>query len=68
MLPEPKSGKLDGLIIGRGNWLLVKKKSRERLILLDALKVAFFQKVQFVFEISKFPKKDNPKNYPELEI
>ena len=30
---------------------------------LQLLKVAFFQKVWFVFQISKFPK-----NYPELEI
>ena len=32
------------------------------------VKGGFFQKVQFVFQISKFPKKDIPKNYPELEI
>ena len=31
------------------------------------LKVAFFQKVGFVFQISK-SKKNIPKNYPELEI
>ena len=28
----------------------------------------FFQKVQFVFQISQSPKKNIPKNYPELEI
>ena len=32
------------------------------------LKVAFFQKVRFVFQISKSQKKNIPKNYPELEI
>ena len=31
-------------------------------------KGGFFQKVQFVFQISKSPKKNIPKNYPELEI
>ena len=34
----------------------------------DILKVAFFQKVRFVFQISQSPKKIIPKNYPELEI
>ena len=32
------------------------------------LKVGFFQKVRFVFQISKSPNKNIPKNYPELEI
>ena len=32
------------------------------------VKVAFFQKVWFVFQISKSPEKYIPKNYPELEI
>ena len=32
------------------------------------LKVAFIQKVGFVFYISKSPKQNIPKNYPELEI
>ena len=32
------------------------------------LKVAFFQKVRFVFQISKSQKTNIPKNYPELEI
>ena len=32
------------------------------------LKVAFFQKLRFVFQISKSQKKNIPKNYPELEI
>ena len=32
------------------------------------VKVAFFQKVRFVFQISQSPKKIIPKNYPELEI
>ena len=32
------------------------------------LKVAFFQKVRCVFQISKSPKKNIPKNYPGLEI
>ena len=32
------------------------------------LKVAFFQKVQFIFQIFQSPKKNIPKNYPELEI
>ena len=32
------------------------------------LKVAFFQKVRGVFQISKSPKENIPKNYPELEI
>ena len=32
------------------------------------LKVAFFQKVQCIFKISKYPKNNIPKNYPELEI
>ena len=31
------------------------------------LKVSFFQKVRFVFQISQSPKKIIPKNYPELE-
>ena len=35
---------------------------------MHILKVAFFQKVQFVFRISKSQKKNIPKNYPELEI
>ena len=34
----------------------------------NQLKVAFFQKVRFVFQISKSLKKNIPKNYPELEI
>ena len=32
------------------------------------LKVASLQKVRLVFQISKSPKKNFPKNYPELEI
>ena len=28
----------------------------------------FFQKVRFVFQISKYPKKITPNHYPELEI
>ena len=32
------------------------------------VKMAFFQKVRCVFQISKSPKKYIPKNYPELEI
>ena len=32
------------------------------------LKVAFFQKERFVFQISQSPKTIIPKNYPELEI
>ena len=32
------------------------------------LKVAFFQKVRFAFQISKSPKKITPNHYPELEI
>ena len=32
------------------------------------LKVAFFQKVRFVFQISKSQKENIPKSYPELEI
>ena len=39
-----------------------------RIILLTFLKVFFFQKVKFVFQISQSPKKIIPKNYPELEI
>ena len=31
-------------------------------------KGGFFQKVRFVFQISKSQKKNIPKNYPELEI
>ena len=30
--------------------------------------MAYFQKVRFVFQISKSPEKNIPKNYPELEI
>ena len=30
--------------------------------------MAFFQRVQFVFQISQSSKKKIPKNYPELEI
>ena len=37
-------------------------------LLLPYIKVAFFQKVRCVFQISKSPKKYIPKNYPELEI
>ena len=32
------------------------------------LKVAFFQKVRFVFPNLQISKKNIPKNYPELEI
>ena len=32
------------------------------------LNVASFQKVRFSFQVSKFPPKNIPKNYPELEI
>ena len=35
---------------------------------LAQVKVAFFQKVRFVFQISQSPQKIIPKNYPELEI
>ena len=35
---------------------------------LSCLKVAFFQKVRFIFQISQSPKKVIPKDYPELEI
>ena len=35
---------------------------------LLVLKVASFQKVRLVFQISKSQKKYIPKNYPELEI
>ena len=35
---------------------------------MSLLKVFFFQKVRFVFQISKSPKNIIPKNYPELEI
>ena len=31
-------------------------------------KGGFFQKVQFVFQISKSPKINIPKNYPEIKI
>ena len=34
----------------------------------NVLKVAFSQKVRFIFQISKSPKKNIPKNYPDLEI
>jgi hypothetical protein len=37
------------------------------LVNVIGLKVAFFQKVRFVFQISKSPEKNIPKNYPELE-
>ena len=33
-----------------------------------SLKVAFFQKVKLIFQISKSPKKNIPKDYPEFEI
>ena len=33
-----------------------------------SVKVPFFQKVRFVFQISQSPKNIIPKNYPELEI
>ena len=43
-----------------------------RLLLMSKtsaiLKMAFFQKVRFVFQISKSKKKIFQKNYPELEI
>ena len=32
------------------------------------LKVASFQKIRFIFKISKSPKKNIPKNYPELVL
>ena len=38
------------------------------LPVLLQLKVPFFQKVRFFFQISQSPKKVIPKNYPELEI
>ena len=31
-------------------------------------KGGFFQRVRFVFQISQSPKRNIPKNYPELEI
>ena len=34
----------------------------------EDVKGGFFQKVQCVFQISKSPKRNIPKNYPELEI
>jgi hypothetical protein len=48
-----------GLVLG---WLAVLKISAIKL------KVAFIQKVRFVFQISKSPKKYIPNYYPELEI
>ena len=42
--------------------ILEVEKSRSKL------KVAFFQKVRFIFQISKSPKKITPNHYPELEI
>ena len=45
------------------------KKNPQFLLKSGWLKVAFFQKVRFVFQISKTPKKNIiPKNNPELEI
>ena len=38
------------------------------LLQIFLLKVAFIQKVRFVFQISKTPKKNIPNYYPELEI
>ena len=32
------------------------------------IKVAFFQKVRFIFQIPQSPKKIIPKNYPELNL
>ena len=42
------------------------KKTVDLEFNIGATKGGFFQKVRFVFQISKSPK--NPKNYPELEI
>ena len=41
---------------------------RLELFFTSILKVAFFQKVRCVFQISKSPKKYIPKNYLEVEI
>ena len=46
--------------------ILIKRLGLSRFSL--SLKVAFFQRVRFVFQISQFPKNIIPKNYPELEI
>ena len=46
----------------------LKKQIPSALFWTYQLKVASFQKVRFIFQISKSPKKIIPKNYPELEI
>ena len=46
----------------------LEKKSMRRLFEDVLVKVAFFQKVPFVFQISRSLKKKYSKNYPELEI
>ena len=43
-------------------------KARFAKALTQGIKVAFFQKVLFFFQISKFPKTITPNHYPELEI
>ena len=50
--------------------ILVLPKTMNDISMLNQpkLKVASFQKVRFIFQISKSPKKIIPKNYPQLEI
>ena len=75
-LNDPKAE--DDLIIEELEPKIVPKKHVKRFklnttqievnIFYPLLKVAFFQKVRFVFQISQSPKTIIPKNYPELEI
>jgi hypothetical protein len=74
---EPVKGQ--GICVGATNYLhIVPDKKNDDLhsvklvfvpaVFEEALKVVFYQKVRFVFQISQSPKKIIPKNYPELEI
>ena len=51
------------------NQILDKKsRSLEQSYFSFIIKVAFFRKMKFVFQISQSPMKIIPKNYSELEI
>ena len=51
-----------------GFWAFEVQLPYQKYLQPPILKVAFFQKVRFVFQISQSPKKIVPKNYPKLEI
>ena len=51
------------------SWVRVRARAQwAKVFLKSQLKVALYQKVRFVFQISKSPKINIPNHYPELEI